>query len=485
VVLIITDDQGYGDLGCHGNPVLKTPNLNRIWADSVRLTNFHVCPTCSPTRAALMTGLYNNRTGVWHTIAGRSLLREGVPTMADLFRAAGYRTAIFGKWHLGDNYPFRPQDRGFEEVLIHKGGGVGQTPDFWGNDYFDDTYFRNGRPERVRGYCTDVWFREAVRFIERCAREGAPFFCYIATNAPHSPYRVPEGYAAPYRGRVPEARAKFYGMIANLDENVGKLWAALRRLGMEDDTVRVFTTDNGSSEGCSLDRGGFVKDGYNAGMRGKKGWIYEGGHRVPLFIRWPGGGLSGGRDVPQLASAIDLLPTLLDLCGIGPPEGAKFDGLSLKPLLMGETRRWPDRAIVVDSQWGRERAVKWENSCVMTQRWRLVNGEELFDMLHDPGQRLDVSRKYPGVVSRLREVYERWWEDVSKGFDPPPAIVIGSEHENPSTLTAHDWHAPLGRANSRSPPGPPRCATGSRGRSQAGRASRGRSGSRGSRARSR
>jgi len=439
VILIITDDQGYGDLACHGNPIIRTPNLDRLYAESVRFTNFHVAPTCSPTRAGLMTGLYNNKTGVWHTIAGRSLLREGLVTMADVFRENGYRTAIFGKWHLGDNYPFRPQDRGFEEVLIHKGGGVGQTPDYWGNDYFDDTYFRNGKPEKFEGYCTDVWFGEAMKFIEECAKKSQPFFCYIATNAPHGPYNVPDRYADLYRGKVPEPRARFWGMITNIDENVGRLRAKLEGLGIDRDTILIFTTDNGTSEGCRLDKDGFVVDGYNAGMRGKKGSEYEGGHRVPFFLRWPGGGLDKGRDIDKLAAGIDVLPTLIDLCGLKAPEGVEFDGISLKPLLTGEAEAWPDRVIIVDSQ-RVENPIKWRKCAVMTQRWRLINGEELYDMRVDPGQRRDVSKEHPEVVSWLRDEYERWWDSISKTFDQGPPIVLGSSREPESALTAHDWH---------------------------------------------
>lgn len=439
VILIITDDQGYGDLGCHGNPIIKTPNLDELHKRSVRFTNFHVAPTCSPTRAGLMTGLYNNRTGVWHTIAGRSLLRAGITTMADVFRANGYRTGIFGKWHLGDNYPFRPQDRGFDVVLIHKGGGVGQTPDYWGNDYFDDTYFRNGRPERFKGYCTDVWFDEAMRFIEGNAVEGRPFFCYIPTNAPHGPYNVPDSYSALYRGRVPDNRANFYGMITNIDENIGRLRSKLRELGIERNTILIFMTDNGTSAGCSLDRDGFVREGYNAGMRGVKGSEYEGGHRVPFFLHWSGGGFDEGRDIGRLTANIDVLPTLIDLCDLEAPEGVEFDGVSLSPLLMGEIGSWPDRVVVVDSQ-RVEYPIKWRKSAVMTDRWRLINGEELYDMTTDPGQRRDVAEEYPDVVRYLREEYERWWESISPSFDEGCPIVIGSEHERVSALTTHDWH---------------------------------------------
>ena len=185
VVFVLTDDQGYGDLSCHGNPVVKTPHIDALHACSVRLTDYHVGPTCAPTRAGLLTGHYANSTGVWRTSGGRSLLRANEISMADFFRRSGYATGIFGKWHLGDNTPYRPQDRGFETVVVHGGGGVGQTPDYWGNNYFDDSYWDGERYTRYDGYCTDVWFQQALNFIER--NRQTPFFCYIPTNAPHSP----------------------------------------------------------------------------------------------------------------------------------------------------------------------------------------------------------------------------------------------------------------------------------------------------------
>jgi arylsulfatase A-like enzyme len=192
VILILTDDQGYGDLACHGNSFIKTPNLDKLHAGSVRFTDYHVATTCAPTRAGLMTGKNCNKVGAWHTIIGRELLRKEEVTMAEIFKKAGYVTGIFGKWHLGDNYPFRPQDRGFDEVLIHGGGGVTQTPDYWNNDYFDDTYFYNGKPQKYNGYCTDVWFSEATKFISKHKKQ--PFFCYLATNAPHSPFNITDKY---------------------------------------------------------------------------------------------------------------------------------------------------------------------------------------------------------------------------------------------------------------------------------------------------
>ncbi|HID07217.1 MAG TPA: N-acetylgalactosamine 6-sulfate sulfatase, partial [Armatimonadetes bacterium] len=392
---MITDDQGYGDLGCHGNPVIQTPNLDWLHAHSTRLTNFHVDPLCSPTRAALMTGRYSCRVGVWATILGRSLLRREEATMADIFAANGYRTGIFGKWHLGDNYPFRPQDRGFQEVLVHGGGGIGQTPDFWGNDYFDDTYWHNGRPEAFKGYCTDVFFDAALKFIE--ANRDHPFFAYIATNAPHSPFHVPEKYAEPYlKMGVPQHRARFYGMITNIDENVGRLLTRLRECGLEGDTIVIFTTDNGTSAGYDPRTG----DGYNAGMRGIKGSAYDGGHRTPCFIRWAGE-LQEGRDISSLTAHFDLLPTLIELCGLENPERIQFDGISLVPLLTGAVRDLPDRTIIVHTQ-QIDHPQKWRTCAVMTNRWRLVNGGELYDMTIDPGQEKNVANQYQDVVKELR-----------------------------------------------------------------------------------
>jgi len=428
VVLVITDDQGYGDLGCHGNKVIVTPNLDRLHGQSLRLTDFHVDPTCSPTRSALMTGHYSSRTGVWHTIMGRSLLGRDEVTMADVFSASGYRTAILGKWHLGDNYPYRPQDRGFEEVLIHGGGGVGQGPDYWGNDYFDDTYFHNGKAEQFEGYCTDVWFDGALKFIE--ANKDRPFFCYVPTNAPHGPYNVADKYSKPYRDKgVPVNQANFYGMITNIDENMGRLARRLKELNLEDDTILIFMTDNGTS------------GDYDGGMRGKKGSAYEGGHRVPFFIRWPAGGLTSGRDIGTLSAHIDVLPTLIELCGLKGPAGVKFDGASIAPVLKGQADRWAARTLLVHSQ-RIEHPEKWRQSAVMTQRWRLIDGKELYDIKADPAQKNDIADANSEVVKKLRDAYEDWWADLSKSFDGYCEIVIGSDKQNPTRLMSHDWHSP-------------------------------------------
>jgi arylsulfatase B len=441
VILLMTDDQGYGDLGCHGNPVIRTPNLDALHSRSVRFTNFHVSPTCSPTRSALMTGRYTNATGAWHTIQGRSLLRRGEVTIADCFRASGYRTGIFGKWHLGDNFPCRPQDRGFEETLVHGGGGIWQTPDHFGNDYSGDTYLHNGKREAYRGFCTGVWFDNAMRFIDESSQAGRPFFCYIPTNAPHAPMWPPESYEAPYRGVKGLREPGFYGMIANIDENFGRLAKFLRDRKLEQNTLLIYMTDNGSSSGAQT---------FNAGMRGQKGSPYDGGHRVPFFMHWPEGGLIGGRDVKQLAAHIDVLPTMIDYCRLSRPQGQPMHGRSLKPLLGGvppSEFQWPERTIVTDSQ-RLENIVKWRQAAVMTSRWRLVNASpdgdpsrlELFDMDADPGQQRNVAREHPDVVAKLSADYDLWWTEVSKNAAEPVRIVLGNDRENPSRLTCHDWH---------------------------------------------
>jgi arylsulfatase A-like enzyme len=448
IVLVMSDDMGYGDLGCHGNTMIRTPHLDRLHDESVRLTNFHVDPTCSPTRAALMTGRYSTRTGVWHTIMGRSLMYADEVTLAEVLSQAGYRTGIFGKWHLGDNYPLRPQDRGFDEVLVHGGGGVGQTPDYWGNDYFDDTYFHNGRAEKQSGYCTNVFFDAAMAFIER--HRERPFFVYLPTNVAHSPNNVDDAYSKPYRDRgVAGPMANFYGMIENLDENVGRLRQRLTDLELADNTILIFMTDNGTAGGAAnrgAARRGEAKNnawpGFSAGMRGQKGSQYDGGHRVPCFIRYPAGKLTSQRDVPQLTAHIDLFPTLLELCQAKPPADRQLDGRSLVPLLTNNHADWPERTLFVHSQ-RIEYPEKWRQSAVMTQRWRLIDGKQLFDMASDAGQQRDVAAENSAVVQQLRKAYDTWWQSLTPAFDRYAYLVVGSDRENPAHINCMDWHADI------------------------------------------
>ena len=329
VIFVLTDDQGYGDLACHGNPIIKTPNLDALHDESIRFTDFHVAPMCTPTRGELLTGQDALRNGATFVCMGRSLMNPELPTLADIFAMNGYRTGHFGKWHLGDNYPYRPQDRGFHETIHHPAWGITSAADYFGNDYFDDHYRHNGTIEAFEGYCTDVWFDEAMDWIEE--QDDAPFFAYIATNAPHTPLWVPDEYRQPYLDHVAYNVASFYGMIANIDDNMGKLDAFLHKTGLRDNTILIFMTDNGTANGETV---------YNAGMRGKKTTLYEGGHRVPFFIRWPEGQLGEPRDIPDPTHGTDVLPTLISLCDLDESRRTLTMMASLSPASCANGKNW-------------------------------------------------------------------------------------------------------------------------------------------------
>jgi arylsulfatase A-like enzyme len=429
IVFVITDDQGYGDLGCTGNPVIKTPHLDRLANESVWLTDYHVAPTCSPTRAALMSGHWTNRTGAWHTIMGRSMLREDEGTLGQFFSDAGYHTGMFGKWHLGDNFPYRPEDRGFQEVYRHGGGGVGQTPDVWDNSYFDGGYYHNGKIVPAEGFCTDVFFDQANQYITKCARQNKPFLAYISTNAPHGPLHCPQKYMDMYKAQ-PDRTAAFLGMITNIDDNIGKTRALLKELGIYENTIFIFTTDNGTA---------FGQDVYNSGMRGRKGSEYDGGHRVPFFLHWPDGGMNTLKKIDTLSHAVDIAPTLLDMTGSPSPENYRFDGVSLRGIFEGKgTTDWPDRMLVTDSQRVRD-PIKWKQSAVMTQDWRLVNGKELYNINSDPAQERDISGKHPERVKQMRAFYDAWWAELEPTFARTTELYIGHPEHPEVYLTSHDW----------------------------------------------
>lgn len=427
VILIMSDDQGYGDLSLHGNPHLQTPNIDRIGREGVQFTQFQVCPVCSPTRASLMTGRYNYRTGIVDTFKGRSMMDPREQTAAEIFRAAGYRTGIFGKWHLGDNYPMRAHDQGFTESLVHGGGGLSQPSDPPpGNHYFDPTLLRNGKFEKTQGYCTDIFFREAVQFIER--HQARPFFLYIPTNAPHTPLEIDQKYVEPFSNSgLNETTQKVYAMVRNLDENIGRLLDTIKRTGIEPDTILIFMTDNGPQQ-----------PRYVAGMRGLKGTVYQGGIRVPFFLRWPAK-VTAGSKVDRIAAHIDVLPTLLEACAIRPSKPPAFDGRSLFPLLTGKTAGWPDR--VLHAQWHRgDQPELFRSHAARSQRWKLVNGVELYDLESDPAEARDVAKSNPAIVAKMRAETEAWFKDVSatRGGYAPPRIYLGTEHENPVLLTRQD-----------------------------------------------
>lgn len=440
VIFVLTDDQGYGDLGCHGNNIIKTPNIDKFYSDAVRLTNFHSSPTSAPTRSSLMTGRYANRVGVWHTIGGRSILFDEEVVLPQMLSEAGYVNGIFGKWHLGDNYPNRPEDRGFHEVLVHGGGGISQGPDYFGNDYFADTYRHNGKFEKYDKYCTDVFFGEAIKFIEK--NKNNPFFCYIALNAPHGPLNVPEKYHKMYmdEDRILDQQKRFYGMITNVDDNFAILRKKLKDLKIEDNTILIFMTDNGTANGVKKKNNKVY--GFSGNMRGVKNSEYEGGHRVPFFIRYPQGGIEGGKDIDRLTAHLDFLPTIAELCGVNISKYAdRLDGRSLCPLLNGNKSNWPkDRTIIVDSQ-RRQNLVKWNKCAVMTEEWRLVNGKELYKIKEDPTQANNIAAKYPEKVKELRAEYEKWWKSLQdEKCNERYAYVKAGGKENPVRISAHDMH---------------------------------------------
>jgi len=437
VIIVFADDQGYGDLGYHGNPIIKTPNLDAFAKSSLELTNFHVGTTCSPSRAGLLTGRNANRNNTWHTIAGCSILSEKEETIAEVFNRNQYETTMFGKWHLGDNYPFRPHDRGFQKALYHGGGGVGQTPDYWNNDYFDDTYFRNGNPEKLSGYCSDVWFDQAINFLnERTNKE--PFFMYLALNAAHGPFNVPEAFAHIYKNaELTEEQKRFYGMVTNIDENFGKLVTYLKENKLFDNTILIFTTDNGTARGISYSNAENKEFGYNAGLRGIKGSHYDGGHRVPFFMSWPNGGIFQKTKINELVAHVDVLPTLVELTGISWEAKNPVDGISAAGILKGEEQGL-DRMLVVDTQ-RNQWPVKGRNSCVMSTQWRLIDGKELYNTINDPGQKNDLAKEHPDIVIKMQAFYEQWWESTAQDI-AYAEIPVGYQEHNPVKLTIHDMH---------------------------------------------
>lgn len=425
IIIVITDDQGYGDLAAHGNPYIKTPNMDKLYSESIRLTDFHVAPMCTPTRGALLTGLDAFRNGAVFVTQGKSEIHSSIPTMADVFAANGYSTGHFGKWHLGDNYPYRPQDRGFEETIHHGAWGITSMVDYWSNDYYDDTYNHNGEYESYKGFCTDVWFNEAIKWMNKKQESEKPFFVYLPTNVPHVPLIVNNEYIDPYRKDVPLNVAAFYGMITQCDENLGKLEEFLEEKGLRENTILVFMTDNGTDQG---------QDVYNAGMRGKKTSYYDGGHRVPFFIRWPAKSIEGGVDINVLTNVTDIFPTLINLCGLDKTENLSFDGMDLSDLLLKKENKLTDRKIVVSY-----RELVRNRSAVLWNKWRLVNNTELYNIADDPGQVKDVANQFPDILAELKNHYLIWYEEMLPLQEQKDFIHIGTENETETFLSSANW----------------------------------------------
>ncbi|MBB3209301.1 arylsulfatase [Rhodopirellula rubra] len=418
IIFVLTDDQGYGDLGCHGHPFLQTPNLDKLYEQSTRFTDFHASPTCAPTRSALMSGKAPFKNGVTHTILERDRMALSSTTIAEVLRSAGYTTGIFGKWHLGDEDPYQPQNRGFDKTFIHGAGGIGQNfagsqSDAPGTSYFNPIIKQDNRFVQTQGYCTDVFFQEALGWMKEQKDGEKPFFAYLATNAPHAPRKVDAKYSDLYKDKCNANAAAFFGMVTNIDENMGVLMEKLDQWQIANNTLLIFMTDNGSAEGS-----------FNCGMKGKKGSPHEGGSRVPLFMRMPGT-TTAGVDIDRLTRHYDLFPTLAEIAGASVPKDVELDGRSLLPLLKDTNASWPDRNLVFHGgrwnkagaprRWGQgetgPESGKYVNFAVRNERWRLV-GSELYDIENDPGETTDVAKTHPEVASKMLDVFNAWWDEV-------------------------------------------------------------------------
>ncbi len=463
VIVILTDDQGYGDFGFTGNPVIRTPNLDAMAARSASMSQFYVSPVCAPTRASLMTGRYNFRTRAIDTWNGHAMMDPSELTIAEILRESGYATALFGKWHLGDNYPLRPQDQGFDEVLMHRGGGIGQPsdPDGAEGKYTDPILFHNGERKAMNGYCTDIFFDAAMDWMESVSASGKPFFIYLPTNAPHGPFDdVPEALYREYKDMdlrnavFPQdeghkltdredldKRARIYAMITNIDDNVGRLMRKLNEMRIEKDTLVIFMVDNGPNG-----------NRYVGGFKGAKTQVYEGGIRTPALFQWPGT-LKAGHTSDRIAAHIDIAPTVLAACGVETPFTDKMDGRNLMPLLLNEKVDWRDRAIVIQAHRGTYPTL-YHNFAIRIQRWKLLHASgfqtrdydgnpdfELYDMVNDPYEMNNLADSRPEVLSRLKKRYLSWFADV--GNTRPdnyaaPRIHINPDEEHPVVLTRQD-----------------------------------------------
>jgi arylsulfatase A len=434
VLLIITDDQGYGDFSIHGNPHLQTPNIDKMGNTGVRFDRFYVNSFCAPTRSALLTGRWPLRTGCHGVTHNREAMRPSEITIAEALKGAGYHTACIGKWHNGEQFPFTPQGQGFGHVFGFNNG-------HW-NNYFDATLLRGYEPEPTKGYITDVLTDDAMRFIT--ARQKEPFFCYLAYNAPHSPYQVPNQYFDKFKARgFDDTVAAFYGMCENIDDNVGRLLAHLDALKLAENTIVLFLTDNGGTAGVKT---------YNAGMRGGKVSVHEGGNRVPLFMRWPAAKWQP-HVVKPITSHIDIFPTLLDLCGVNPPDGPGIDGVTLRPLLeKPDSAAWPERTLFTHNPI--DETNKFPGA-VRTQRYRLVReikgaaggskakandasatAWQLYDMENDPGQATNIAAEHPGIVNQLSSRYDAWLSDITSVSLQRFPLPVGHAEQNPVELHA-------------------------------------------------
>lgn len=420
IIVVITDDQGMGDLSCMGNEVVRTPHIDTFYEKTTRFTDFHVSPTCAPTRAAIMSGLPPFKVGVTHTILQRERMALDVFTLSQALQNAGYETGLFGKWHLGDEEEYLPQNRGFDEVLMHGAGGIGQVglgdfPPNGEDTYFDNVLLHNDTIVQTKGYCTDLFFDAATAWIAEQKETEVPYFSYISLNAPHGPMIAPESYAKRFSDLGYGAKtAGRYGMIENIDDNFGKLIDQLTKWNALQNTIVIFMTDNGGS-GLSGKLNGKSVRHHNAGMKGGKNSPNEGGTHVPMFWQWKGV-LKEGVDINSLTAHLDLFPTFAEIAGATlPDETQGFEGRSLLPLLENPEADWAHRELFVHcGRWnaGEREADKYKKCAVRTPNWRFVNNSELYHIPNDPGETTDVAADHPKVVARLQKAYDAWWDSA-------------------------------------------------------------------------
>ncbi len=444
IILLITDDQGYAPMGAHGHPWIQTPNLDELHATSTRFERFLVSPTCSPTRAALMTGRHPMKNGVTHTILERERMTLNATTLPQVLKSAGYTTGIFGKWHLGDEHEYQPDQRGFDETFIHGAGGIGQAyncscADAPGNKYFDPVIRHNGSFVKTSGYCTDLFYSAGMGWMKQVKDEGAPFFAYISTNAPHSPFIAPPSNTKKFTDLgFTEKTAGFYGMIENIDENVGRLLGKLEVWDLMKNTVVIFMSDNGMTGGGSGKPGKPLAEGFpfsNAGMKGLKNSTDEGGMRVPFLVRWDGK-IAAGREIETIAAHLDILPTLAGLAGATIPEN-QVEGRSLLPLIENPDAAWTDRYFFTHkARWktgADPEASKWTNFGVRNQKYRLVGKNALYDMESDPGQTTNVIEQNPEVAAEMLNVYEQFWAETRP-------LMVNEDAPMSPTRPFHVWY---------------------------------------------
>ena len=435
VVLITVDGLGWGDLSASGNTQVPTPHMDKLLAASAVLRDFHVTPLDAPSRAALLTGLEPLRAGVWGDHSGRQRLRGGLLTIASHLRQAGCQTALFGAWALGDTAPSRPQDHGYAHVLTINGSLPGNAADSISNDGTDDIWLLNGEPAVQVGSWTDAAFGGAISWLEKNGAQ--PFFCHVS---PALPAGMPAEKVEPFRHRPDISSPRRAAWIAALDAGLGDLLGHLEKSGLAANTIVILTSTSGMHAGG--------KAGFNDGRRGSRGSPYEGGHCVPLLVRWPAGGVTPGNcNVP--AAHFDLLPTLAALTGLALPADSKPDGISLAPFLLNSAAAPPaaERVLITDAQ-EVPVPVPGRRQCVMSGPWRLINGRELYDLRTDPGQRKNLAATNAETVQRLRAAAEAWWQALAPDkLEPVRAIVGGAQ--DPVLLTPHDWLARGGAAVTR------------------------------------